>query len=115
MSDELKLLDCPFCGCEPDFLLDSDNCPYVECHSCHFAMPAYRPGFEHMAIAAWNRRTTPVSAPLDTQALPPPGLSIAHAELSARLGREAAENCRFAWRTVSRPSTSRSWSARLKN
>lgn len=38
------------------------------------------------------RRTAPVSAPLDTQALPPPGLSIAHAELSERLGREVAEN-----------------------
>jgi Lar family restriction alleviation protein len=57
----IELLDCPFCGCEPDFLLDEDNCPYVTCHSCQFSMPAYRPGFEHMAIAAWNRRAAPAA------------------------------------------------------
>lgn len=67
-----ELLDCPFCGCEPDFLLDEDNCPYVTCHSCDFSMPAYRPGFEHMAIAAWNRRAAPIVGDDGLPPLPAP-------------------------------------------
>jgi hypothetical protein len=49
------------------------------------ALAAFKAGMEY------GRRTAPVSAPI-VEELPPPGLSIAHAELSDRLGREVAEN-----------------------
>lgn len=65
MSEELK--PCPFCGTAPTAKSISAGMSQVECEPCGIWID----GFNTEVHAAWNRRTAPVSAPLDTQALPP--------------------------------------------
>lgn len=64
MSTELK--PCPFCGKETA-REDVEHAP-----DCFFAVSAHHDIDVKLCREAWNRRTAPVSAPLDTQALPPP-------------------------------------------
>jgi Lar family restriction alleviation protein len=70
MSEELK--PCPFCGNDTVHVHDS-YCAgsgfMVLCANCTAEGPLSNT--ESEAESEWNRRTAPVSAPLDTQALPP--------------------------------------------
>jgi hypothetical protein len=69
-----ELLPCPFCGGAAELLLDSDGGPFAACPSCHVEQATYLPGFEHMAIAAWNRRHPAVGED-GLPPLPAPGIT----------------------------------------
>jgi hypothetical protein len=59
------LKPCPFCDSEVAITYDQEKCPFITCEYCRVEIPAYRPGFEHMLITAWNRRTaSAASAPV---------------------------------------------------
>jgi hypothetical protein len=76
-----ELLSCPFCGdtdiavypndvaeCGRNMSYPGVDANYGHCDRCGMDGPVM--DTEEGAREAWNRRTAPVSAPLDTQALP---------------------------------------------
>lgn len=62
MTDENKLLPCPFCGGEAILMTPAGSRPYVMCATRFCAGPQ---NSTEIAIAAWNRRALAASIPAD--------------------------------------------------